>query len=55
MYSLAAIHSELDKSDAYWLEEFNYVTEKYPEMDLRYSDMYIALYNSAFREQIEDE
>ncbi len=54
-FSLAAIHSELDKTDEYWLEEYNYVMENYAAIELCYTDLYIALYNSAFRSQIEDE
>ena len=55
MYALADIHYSLDLTDMYWEEEYTWCMEASAEVDGAMDQMFYALAESAFREELERE
>ncbi|MDL2236805.1 hypothetical protein LJC56_03105 [Christensenellaceae bacterium OttesenSCG-928-K19] len=55
MGTLASIHSYMDLSDDYWLEEEKHISQNYAGVQLSFQKLYHTLFDSSFKTQIEEE
>ncbi len=55
MDTLASIHSDMDQSSEDWAEEMQYTSQHFSEVSMAYDNYSSALYNSSYKEQIEEQ